>query len=60
MKPQIVAVKFGYNPNSSSIGIWVKVFIYQAFVLSVLFALIRVLLGFKKKNVPGNDEVVGE
>jgi hypothetical protein len=50
MKPQILAVKIGYNPNSSSIGIWVKIFVYQSFIVCLLFPMLRFLLNFKKKK----------
>jgi hypothetical protein len=58
MKPEVLAVKFGYNPNSSSIGIWIKLFIYQAFVISILLSTVRFLLNFKKKKpsvAPSSD-----
>jgi len=56
MKPKILAIKSGYNPNSSSIGIMVKVFIYQSLAISVLFSMIGLLLNFKKKKSPDCGE----
>jgi hypothetical protein len=50
MKPKILAVKLGYNPNSSSIGIMVKIFIYHTLVISLIFAYLGFLLNFKKKK----------
>jgi hypothetical protein len=55
MKPKILAIKLGYNPNSSSIGIMLKVFIYHALVISVLFASIGFLLNFKKRKPADKD-----
>ena len=50
MKPKILAIKLGYNPNSSSIGIMLKIFIYHSLVISVIFSTIGFLLNFRKKK----------
>lgn len=54
-KPQILAVKLGYNPNSSSIGIIVKIFLYHTMVISGLFGMIGFILNFKKKDKSGDQ-----
>jgi hypothetical protein len=56
MKPKILAVKYGYNPNSSSIGVALNVFIYQSLFINVLFASLGFLLAFKKKKPAGESE----
>ena len=56
MKPEILAVKLGFNPNSSSIGIWIKIFIYQTFIISMLLVMLRFLLEFKKNKTPLCEE----
>lgn len=56
MKPKILAIKSGYNPNSSSIGIMVKIFIFQSLAISILFALFGILLNLKKKNPSAPQE----
>ena len=50
MKPKILAVKLGYNPNSSSIGILLKIFFYNAMAISILFSSLGILLSFKRKK----------
>jgi len=51
-KPHILSVKPGYNPNSSSIGMMVKVFLLGAFALNIFVGIIHILITFKlrKKN----------
>jgi len=56
-KPQIYSVKLGYNPNSSSIGIWVKIFVYHTLVISLLFSTLQVLLLFKKKKPVADEQI---
>lgn len=58
MKPKILAVKLGYNPNSSSIGILLKIFFYNAMAVSILFSSLGLLLSFKrrKKAVPADSD----
>jgi len=50
MKPKILAVKMGYNPNSSSIGIMLKIFFYHSLVVMLIFSYLGLLLSFKKKK----------
>jgi len=51
-RPEILAVKLGYNPNSSSIGIMVKIFLWGAFSLNILLGVLSLLINIKirKKN----------
>lgn len=51
MKPKILSVKMGYNPNSSSVGMMVQIFMYQSLVISVLFSTIGFLVNLKKRDV---------
>ena len=51
-KPEILGVKLGYNPNSSSIGIMVEIFLYHTIVISGIFVALGYLLRFKKNKEP--------
>ena len=48
-KKGILAVKLGYNPNSSSIGIGIKVLLWSGLAVSILFSFIAYMI-LKKKN----------
>lgn len=56
MKPKILAVKLGYNPNSSSIGILLKIFFYNAMAVSIIFSSLGLLLSFKHRKKPALNE----
>jgi hypothetical protein len=56
MKPQILAVKLGYNPNSSSIGIMVRIFIKHAMYICIIISSLGFLLNFKKKKPTAKTE----
>ena len=47
---KILAVKPGYNPNSSSIGILVNVFILGTFAVTILYGFLGAYLMFLKKK----------
>ena len=51
-KPEILSMKLGYNPNSSSIGMMVKIFLWGSLTVNVLFGLINILIHskFRGKN----------
>ena len=59
-KPEIMAVKLGFNPNSSSIGILVKIFIYNTLAISVIFAFLGLMLNFKRKKSADGPELSSE
>ena len=50
MKPKILSVKLGYNPNSSSIGMLVKIFLWSTFFVSIFFGLIGSIITVKSKK----------
>lgn len=56
MKPKILSIKLGYNPNSSSIGLAIRIFIYQSLVIFMLFSTIGFLLNFKRKKPVDNED----
>jgi hypothetical protein len=49
-KPKILSVKLGYNPNSSSIGIMVKIFLWGALAVNILLGLLNILITLKSRN----------
>ena len=46
-KPRILALKPGYNPNSSSIGFTLWVFLWSTLPLSILFSMLGLFLRLK-------------
>lgn len=50
MKPEILSIKLGYNPNSSAMALALRIFFYQGIVISVIFATVGFMLNFKKKK----------
>jgi hypothetical protein len=51
MKAKILSVKLGYNPNSSSIGMLVKIFVWGSFLASVFFSVLHLIIKLgKHKN----------
>lgn len=57
-RPEIIAVKLGYNPNSSSIGMMVKIFLVSALAVNILIGFINIMVrtkfrGTHKKEATG-------
>jgi len=50
MKPKILSMKLGYNPNSSSLAMGVRIFLWSSFVINILFGIIGGLIKAKKKK----------
>jgi len=48
---RILAVKWGYNPNSSSLGVDVTFLLFGAAALSLMAPIIGALLRLRKSNV---------
>lgn len=46
-KPNILSVKLGYNPNSSSIGMMVKIFLWSALALNLLLGMLNIFITLK-------------
>ena len=57
MKGRILKIKTGYNPNSSSIGLDMIVFMTAGAAVMVLFNTIAALLGASKAGECGPLEV---
>ncbi len=53
MKGRILKIKTGYNPNSSSIGLDMIVFMTAGAATMVLFNTIAAILGASKAQDPG-------
>lgn len=56
MKPKILSIKLGYNPNSSSIGMTLRIFIFNALAISLIFSYMGFLLKWKKKKPAEGSE----
>jgi len=54
-KGKILKVKQGYNPNSSSIGTEIVVFITSLAGLSLVFSTVTAVLAAFKKKKPGHE-----
>jgi len=54
MKPRgrILAVKWGYNPNSSSLGVDVTFLLFGMAAIALLTPLISLFLRTRKKRLP--------
>ena len=50
MKGQILKIKTGYNPNSSSIGVDIVVFFTAGAAVTVLFNTLAAILGSAKAH----------
>lgn len=57
MKGRILKIKTGYNPNSSSIGVDMVVFMTAGAAVTVLFNTIAAILGAAKARQQGRPEL---
>ncbi len=58
----ILAIKAGYNPNSSSVGIAVRIFLRTGLFVALFFSLVGVLVSFrarrrKQRELDDQDQV---
>lgn len=58
----ILAIKAGYNPNSSSVGVAVRIFLRTGFFVALFFSLVGVLISLRarcrnKKGIDDQDQV---
>ncbi|MFH1762226.1 MAG: hypothetical protein ABIA63_14095 [bacterium] len=49
LKGKILKVKTGYNPNSSSIGVYVDIFVWGTAAAALVINLIGALIDSRKK-----------
>lgn len=52
---RILAVKWGMNPNSSSLGVDVTFLLFGAAAVSMLTPVVGALLRWKRRARPGDD-----
>ena len=55
-KPKILSIKPGYNPNSSSVGIAVKFFLWSGIAVSIFFGLIGIYTSLKARKKRKKDD----
>ena len=46
----IFAIKLGYNPNSSSIGLGIRIFLWSSLSIGLLFAYVSYIISRHKKS----------
>jgi hypothetical protein len=49
---RILAVKWGYNPNSSSLGVDVTFLLFGLFIITLLTPIVGLLLRFSARRKP--------
>jgi hypothetical protein len=52
---KVLAVKWGYNPNSSSLGVDVTFLLFGMAAIALLTPLISLFLRTRKNRLPGNS-----